>query len=106
MDVVHVWWLQCPTGDMNRAKGKESFPTLAFKCVNNFNRQKMGVYGPHFGLRNDKEIVKSGPTVLEVTLGWLSQIFWKYYLMSGIVCLSQGMYLICDNGYLRWSKSI
>jgi hypothetical protein len=63
MDVVHVRWLQCPTGDLNRAKGKESFPTLAFECVTDFNRQIIGVYGPHFGSRNDKEIVKSDPTV-------------------------------------------
>jgi hypothetical protein len=75
MDVVHMRWLHCPTGDMNRAKGKESFPTLAFECVTGFNRQILGVYGPHFGSRNDKEIVKSDPTVLEVTLGWLSQVF-------------------------------
>ena len=78
MDVMHVQWLQCPTGDMNRAKGKESFPTVAFECVTNFNRQILGVYGPHFEFRNDKEIVKSDLTVLEVTLGWLSQVFWKY----------------------------
>jgi hypothetical protein len=38
MDVVHVRWSQCPTGDLNRAKGKESFPTLAFECVTGFNR--------------------------------------------------------------------
>ena len=63
MDVVHVRWSQCPTGDLNRAKGKESFPTLAFECVTDFNRQILGVYGPHFGLQNDKEIVKSDPTV-------------------------------------------
>jgi hypothetical protein len=91
---------------LNRAKGKESFPTLAFKCVTDFDRQILGVYGPHFGSRNDKEIVKSNPTVLEVTLGWLSQVFWKYYLASGIVRLLQGMYLICNNGYLRWPTSI
>ena len=106
MDVVHVRWSQCPTGDLNRAKGKESYPTLAFECVTDFNRQILGVYGPHFGSRNDKEIVKSDPTVEEVTMGWLSKVFWKYYAVSGIVKISKGMYLICDNGYLRWPTSI
>ncbi len=91
-------WSQCPTGDLNRAKGKESYPALAFECVTDFNRQILGVYGPHFGLRNDKEIVKSNPTVVEVTMGWLSKVFWKYYAVTGIVKFSQGMYLICDNG--------
>jgi hypothetical protein len=39
-------------------------------------------------------------------LGWLSQVFWKYYAVTGVVCLSQGMYLICNNGYLRWPTSM
>jgi hypothetical protein len=30
MDVVHVKWANCPSGDFNRAKGKESFPSLGF----------------------------------------------------------------------------
>ncbi len=33
MDVVHVRWSQCPAGDLNRAKGKETYPSLAFECV-------------------------------------------------------------------------
>ena len=33
MDVVHVKWSQCPTGDHNRAKGKAGYPTLAFECI-------------------------------------------------------------------------
>ena len=30
MDIVHVKWLSCPTGDHNRAKGKVGYPTHAF----------------------------------------------------------------------------
>ena len=61
---------------MNRAKkGKESFPTLAFESGTDFNWQIMGLYGPYFGLWNDKKIVKSDPTVLEVSLGWLNKFF-------------------------------
>ena len=33
IDVVHVHWSQCPAGDLNGAKGKETFPSLAFECV-------------------------------------------------------------------------
>ncbi len=43
--------------------------------MTDFNRCIMGVYGPQFGSRNDKEIVKSDPAVLEVTAGWLSKTF-------------------------------
>ena len=75
IDVVHMRWSQHPTGDLNRAKGKESFPTLAFECMVDFNRRIMGVYGPHFGLQNYKEIVKSNPAMREVLSGWLSKIF-------------------------------
>ena len=38
MDVVHVKWANCPTGDHNRAKGKEGYQTLAFQCLTDFNR--------------------------------------------------------------------
>jgi hypothetical protein len=54
MIAVHMQWSQCPTGDMNRAKGMESFPTLSFKSVTNFNWQIMAVYGPHFGLQKTR----------------------------------------------------
>ena len=37
MDVVHVKWSQCPTGDHNHAKGKAGYPTLAFECITDFN---------------------------------------------------------------------
>ena len=78
MYIVHVRWSQCPAGDINRAKGKETFPSLAFTCVTDYNWRIMGVYGPQFGSQNDKEIVKSDPAVLEVTAGWLSKTFWWY----------------------------
>ena len=63
MDVVHVKWSACPTGNHNRAKGKGGYPSLAFQCVTDFNRRILAVYGPQFGTRNDKEIVKDDPNV-------------------------------------------
>ena len=63
MDVVHVKWSCCPTGDHNRAKGKGGYPSLAFQCITDFNRRILAVYGPQFGTRNDKEIVKDDPNV-------------------------------------------
>jgi hypothetical protein len=65
MDVVHVWWSQCPLGNLNRAKEKESYPSLAFECMTDFNRRIMGVHGPAFGLQNDKEIVKLDPACMK-----------------------------------------
>ncbi len=36
MDVVHVKWSNCLAGDFNRAKGKESYPSLAFQCISDY----------------------------------------------------------------------
>ena len=33
IDVVHIKWSACPTGDHNHAKGKEGYPTIAFQCI-------------------------------------------------------------------------
>jgi hypothetical protein len=49
VDVVHVKWSNCPAGDFNCAKGKETFPSLGFQCITDFNRRILSVYGPHFG---------------------------------------------------------
>ena len=38
MDVVHVKWSTCRSGDSNHAKGKEGYPTLPFQCITDFRR--------------------------------------------------------------------
>ncbi len=38
VDVVHVKWSNCPSGDYNRAKGMESYPSLGFECISDFDR--------------------------------------------------------------------
>jgi hypothetical protein len=106
MDVVHVKWSSCPTEDHNRAKGKAGYPTLAFQCITDCNRRVIGIYGPNFGTRNDKEIVKVDPNVHCIQTGWFKDVWWKYYTAEGRVKEDQGVYLICDNGYHRWPTSI
>ena len=106
MDVVHVKWSSCPTGDHNRAKGKAGYPTLAFQCITDYNRRIIGIYGPQFGTRNDKEIVKVDPNVHRIRHGWYKDVSWKYYTYDGRVEKERGAYLICDNGYHRWPSSI
>jgi len=66
MDVVHVKWSNCPTSDHNCAKGKEGYPTLGFQSITDFNRRVMAIYGPQFGSRNDKDIVKHDGNVLRI----------------------------------------
>jgi hypothetical protein len=106
MDVVHIKWATCPAGDHNRAKGTEGYPTLGVQCITDYNRIIIAMYGPQFGTRNDKDIVKHDPNVMEIRDGWLGDCQWKYYAEDGRVLVQKGMYLICDNGYLRWPVSI
>ena len=80
MDVVHVKWSQCPTGNHNRAKGKEGYPTLGFQCITDFNRRVMTIYGPQFGSRNDKDIVKHDDNVRAIRQNRLfANATWQYY---------------------------
>jgi hypothetical protein len=83
MDVVHVKWSSCLTGDHNCAKGKAGYPTLAFQYITDFNRRVVGIYGPHFGTRYDKEIVKVDTKVHCIQTGWFKNICWKYYTADG-----------------------
>ena len=107
VDVVHIKWSSCPAGDFNRAKGKESFPSLGFQCITDFNRRILSVYGPHFGSRNDMDIVKTDNNVGEMRSNrLLREARWSYYGHDGHIRSNRGMYLICDNGYLRWPTTI
>jgi hypothetical protein len=106
VDVVHVRWANCPAGDYNRAKGKESYPSLAFQCISDIDRKILGVFGPQFGSQNDKHIVKLDPNVREIADGWLSKVKWQYYDEDGNISVEAGVYLICDNGYFCWPTTI
>ena len=66
MDVVHVQWSNCPSGDSNCSKGREGYPTLAFQCITDFNRCILGVHGPQFGTFNGKHIVKTDTNVKKI----------------------------------------
>ena len=105
VDVVHVKWSNCPKGDFNRAKGKESYPSLAFKCISDFDRRICHVHGPQFGTRNDKHIVKMDEGVISIGADY-SDAEWKYFDERGNIVTEKGAYLICDNGYLQWPTLI
>jgi len=94
MDVVHVKWLSCPTGDHNRAKGKAGYPTLAFQCITDYTHRVIGIFGPQFSTRNDKEIVKVDLNVYRIRHGWYKDVSWNYYTYDGRVEKERGAYLI------------
>ncbi len=99
LDVVHVKRSSCPSGDYNRCKGKEGFPTLGFECVTDYDRKTLGVFGPQFGTQNDKHIVKLDENVAAVRDDWYSTVKWNYFDEYGYLKTEEGVYLICDNGY-------
>ena len=67
----------------------------------------MLIYGPHFGSRNDMDIVKTDKSVAAMAKKRLfCDARWKYYDKDGQVRTNRGAYLICDNGYLRWPTTI
>jgi hypothetical protein len=102
VDVVHVNGSNRPAGDFNRAKGKESYPFLAFECISDFDRRITSVYGAQFGSRNDKHIVKDDSNVLAVGAEWYKTVEWKYFNDDGGIIRETGAYFICNNGYLQW----
>jgi len=107
MDVVHVKWSTCPTGDHDRAEGKEGYPTLGFQCITDLNRRVMVIYGPQFGSQNDKDIVKHNDNVRSITYNRLfTNKTWQYYDGDRNFRSEREMYLICDNVFLLWSTSI
>jgi hypothetical protein len=85
VDAVHVKWSNCPGEDFNWLKGKESYPSLAFECITDFDCCILGVFGPQFGSQNDKHIVKLNPTVQSLSEGLFLEVEWQYYNKDGTV---------------------
>ena len=106
VDVVHVKWSNCPAEDVNRAKGKEGFPSLAFKVVTGFDRQVSGVSIAHFGTQNDTHIVRLDEIIKLLRNSWYRDVEWKLSDEHGNTRDKTGVYLICDGGYIRWPELI
>jgi Plant transposon protein len=58
----------------------------------------------HPGTRNDKRIVRTDTTVMDLLEGngWLNFKTWCSAGENGTRKLHRGVYLICDGGYHRW----
>jgi len=85
VNVVHVKRANCPAGDFNRSKGKDSYPPLTFEFITDYDRRILRVFGPQFGSNNDKHIVKIDNNIHLLNEDWLSQVEWKYYAQDGTV---------------------
>ncbi len=101
IDVVHVKWGNCPAGDYNRSKGKETYPSIAWEVITDTKRQIMNKFGPQFGTRNDKLIFCMDDGAKKIRNSWYSKVKWNYFDEVGCECKDIGMYLISNNGYAR-----
>lgn len=106
VNVVHCKWSNCAAGDKVRSTGKEKYPTIAFQCISNIYKRVLGVAPAQYGTRNDMHIVRLDPTVKKIRTEWYKDIQWDCFDAEGNLHQQQGIYLICDGGYLRWRTLI
>jgi hypothetical protein len=106
IDVVHCKWANCPAGDANKCKGKESFVSVAFEVVTDHRRRVIGIAPIQYGARSDKHIVRFDPTVELIKTGWYKDVEWEYFTSQGELKRGKGVYFICDGGYLHWKTLI
>ena len=104
VDVVHVGWDKCPHQHLNMYKGKEGFPSIAYEVICSSRKFIQSVSVGHPGTRNDKHIVRTDYSVVDLLQGngWLQSKAWKTRGPNGTQVQFFGVYLICDGGYLRW----
>jgi hypothetical protein len=104
VDCVHIAWDRCPAMYKNMFKGKEGCCSIAYEVVCNCRKFIQSVTVGHPGTRNDKHIVRTDNTVMDLLEGngWLNSKAWCSTGVNGTRKLHRGVYLICDGGYHRW----
>jgi len=104
VDCVHIGWDRCPTQYTNVYTGKELFPSIAYEGICTSRKFIQSVTVGHPGTRNDKHIVRTDDSVLELLYGngWLNSKNWQCCGPEGQTRTFRGVYLICDGGYHRW----
>jgi Plant transposon protein len=104
VDCVHVAWDKCPSQYMHMYKGKEGFPSIAYEVICTARKFIQSVSVGHPGSRNDKHIVRTDSSVMDLLEGngWLNSKAWQTVGPTGALRNFIGVYLICDGGYHRW----
>ena len=86
---------------------KVGFCSIVYKVGCNFRKKSIiqSVSAGHPGTRNDKHIVRTDNTVMELLEGngWLNSRAWITSAVNETRRIHRGVYLIlCNGGYLRW----
>ena len=103
-DCVHIAWDRCPAMYKNMFCGKEGFCSVAYEVVGDCRKFIQSVSVGHPGTRNDKHIVRTHQTVIDLLEGngWLNSKSWCSTGVNGTHKLHRGVCLICDGGYHCW----
>ena len=103
VDCVHIACDRCPAMYKNMFKGKEGFCSVAYEVVCNCRKFIQSVSVGHPETRNDKHIVRTDQTVMDLLEGngWMSSKSWCSSGVNGTRKLHRGVYLICNGGYHR-----
>ena len=85
VDCIHIAWDRCPTMYKNMFKGKEGFCSIVYEVVCNCRKFIQSVSVGHPGTRNDKHIVRTDNTVMELLEGngWLNTKAWITSAVNG-----------------------
>ncbi|KAI2498892.1 Plant transposon protein [Fragilaria crotonensis] len=104
VDCVHVGWDKCPSMYKHMYTGKEGFPSIAYEVICTARKFIQSVSVGHPGSRNDKHIVRTDDSVMQLLEGngWLQSKAWKAAGPDGRRVSFFGVYLICDGGYHHW----
>ena len=104
VDCVHVGWDKCPIMYHNMYTGKEGFPSIAYEVICTSRKFIQSVSVGHPGSRNDKHIVRTDDSVMQLLEGngWLQSKAWKSIGPNSKRVQFFGVYLICNGGYHRW----
>jgi hypothetical protein len=107
-DCVHVKMDQCPTELYWRHRGKEGYPTLVYSVTVDHSRRITASTGSFMGTRNDRTIQLNDPLLLGVHNSTIpkSKVSFELMKKDGTVIKkgNNDCYLICDNGYHKWTS--
>jgi hypothetical protein len=104
LDVVHIGWDRCPAEYFTEYKGKEKYPSIGYQVVCDSKLFIAYVSDGFPGARNDMTTLKYCEELKKLRDRKHFYSKFKYRILShdGGEKVLEGIYLICDNGYLRW----
>ena len=106
MDGVQLFWDACPYRLRTTFTGKEKRPTVGFNVTVDHDCKFLYVGDLFAGRFNDKTKVRYDRYVAKLRTGEFKDVKFQYIDETGVLQEETGPWLICDNGYHRWSQTL